>query len=179
MKKLFSIIAIVSFSMATIFAQELTEANPNAPEFKWVEETHDFGTIPQSVPVTNKFYFENVGKEPLIVSNVQKTCGCTVTDWTKEPVMPGVLQVEALAQTGGILVLASVPDPENYSTYFIKMDKVKFKKKVVPGDTMIFKIELITPIRRGIVHMQGYGYVGDSVVVEAELMAQVAKNKTE
>ncbi|MBK6732116.1 MAG: DUF1573 domain-containing protein [Bacteroidetes bacterium] len=89
MKKLFSIIAIVSFSMATIFAQELTEANPNAPEFKWVEETHDFGTIPQSVPVTNKFYFENVGKEPLIVSNVQKTCGCTVTDWTKEPVMPG------------------------------------------------------------------------------------------
>ena len=95
-----------------------------------------------------------------------------------EPVMPGVLQVEAMAQTGGILVLASVPDPENYSTYFIKIDKVKFKKKVVPGDTMIFKIELIEPIRRGIVHMQGYGYVGDSVVVEAELMAQVAKIKT-
>lgn len=89
MKKLFSIIAIVSFSLSTVFAQELTEANPNAPEFKWVEETHDFGTIPQSVPVTNKFYFENTGKEPLIVSNVQKTCGCTVTDWTKEPVMPG------------------------------------------------------------------------------------------
>ncbi|SFH77113.1 bifunctional UDP-3-O-[3-hydroxymyristoyl] N-acetylglucosamine deacetylase/3-hydroxyacyl-ACP dehydratase [Halpernia frigidisoli] len=95
----------------------------------------------------------------------------------KEPVMPGVLQVEAMAQAAGILVLASVPDPENYSTYFIKIDKVKFKKKVVPGDTMIFKIELLEPIRRGIVHMQGYGYVGDSVVVEAELMAQVAKMK--
>ncbi|WP_417429714.1 bifunctional UDP-3-O-[3-hydroxymyristoyl] N-acetylglucosamine deacetylase/3-hydroxyacyl-ACP dehydratase [Halpernia sp.] len=95
----------------------------------------------------------------------------------KEPVMPGVLQVEAMAQAGGILVLANVPDPENYSTYFIKIDKVKFKKKVVPGDTIIFKIELIEPIRRGIVHMQGYGYVGDSVVVEAELMAQVAKMK--
>lgn len=95
----------------------------------------------------------------------------------KEPVMPGVLQVESMAQAAGILVLATVPDPENYSTYFIKIDKVKFKKKVVPGDTLIFKIELLEPIRRGIVHMQGYGYVGDSVVVEAELMAQVAKIK--
>lgn len=100
-----------------------------------------------------------------------------VGHFPKEPVMPGVLQIEALAQTGGILVLASVPDPENYSTYFMKIDKVRFKRKVVPGDTLIFKIELIEPIRRGIVHMQGYGYVGDSVVVEAELMAQVVKNK--
>lgn len=100
-----------------------------------------------------------------------------VGHFPKEPVMPGVLQIEALAQTGGILVLASVPDPENYSTYFMKIDKVRFKRKVIPGDTLIFKIELIEPIRRGIVHMQGYGYVGDSVAVEAELMAQVVKNK--
>ncbi|MBS1571023.1 MAG: bifunctional UDP-3-O-[3-hydroxymyristoyl] N-acetylglucosamine deacetylase/3-hydroxyacyl-ACP dehydratase [Bacteroidetes bacterium] len=95
----------------------------------------------------------------------------------KEPVMPGVLQIEALAQTGGILALANVPDPENYSTYFVKIDKVKFKRKVIPGDQIIFKIELIEPIRRGIVHMQGYGYVGENVVVEAELMAQIAKTK--
>ena len=100
-----------------------------------------------------------------------------VGHFPKEPVMPGVLQIEAMAQDGRNLVLANVPDPENYSTYFVKMDKVKFKKKVIPGDTLIFKIELIEPIRRGIVHMQGYGYVGDSVVVEAELMAQVAKTK--
>ncbi len=94
-----------------------------------------------------------------------------------EPVMPGVLQIEAMAQTGGILVLANVPDPENYSTYFVKIDNVKFKRKVVPGDTIIFKIELMEPIRRGIVHMQGFGYVGENVVVEGELMAQVAKTK--
>lgn len=111
------------------------------------------------------------------VKNVTMNEPFFVGHFPKEPVMPGVLQIEAMAQTGGILVLANVPDPENYSTYFVKIDKVKFKKKVIPGDTVIFKIELIEPIRRGIVHMQGYGYVGDSVVVEAELMAQVAKTK--
>ena len=100
-----------------------------------------------------------------------------VGHFPKEPVMPGVLQIEAMAQIGGILVLSSVPDPENYSTYFVKIDNVKFKKKVIPGDTLVFKLELLAPIRRGIVHMQGYGYVGDNVVVEAELMAQVAKTK--
>lgn len=113
------------------------------------------------------------------VKNITMNEPFFVGHFPKEPVMPGVLQIEAMAQTGGILVLANVPDPENYSTYFAKIDNVKFKKKVVPGDTIIFKIELIEPIRRGIVHMQGYGYVGDSVVVEAELMAQVAKTKLE
>ncbi|MEN2434153.1 bifunctional UDP-3-O-[3-hydroxymyristoyl] N-acetylglucosamine deacetylase/3-hydroxyacyl-ACP dehydratase [Weeksellaceae bacterium A-14] len=113
------------------------------------------------------------------VKNVTMNEPFFVGHFPKEPVLPGVLQIESMAQAGGILVLANVPDPENYSTYFVKMDNVKFKKKVVPGDTLIFKIELMEPIRRGIVHMQGYGYVGDSVVVEAELMAQVAKNKTE
>ena len=111
------------------------------------------------------------------VKNVTMNEPFFVGHFPKEPVMPGVLQIEAMAQTGGILVLANVPDPENYSTYFVKIDKVKFKKKVIHEDTVIFKIELIEPLRRGIVHMQGYGYVGDSVVVEAELMAQVAKTK--
>ena len=93
------------------------------------------------------------------------------------PVMPGVLIIEAMAQTGGILVLNTVPDPENYLTFFMKMDKVKFKQKVVPGDTLIFKCSLITPIRRGICHMQGYAYANGKLCAEAELMAQISKVK--
>jgi UDP-3-O-[3-hydroxymyristoyl] N-acetylglucosamine deacetylase/3-hydroxyacyl-[acyl-carrier-protein] dehydratase len=94
-----------------------------------------------------------------------------------KPVMPGVLQVEAMAQTGGILALKSVPDPENYLTFFMKIDNVKFKQQVVPGDTLIFKLELLAPIRRGICQMQGYAYVNGKLVTEAILMAQIVKNK--
>ncbi|CAI8197232.1 MAG: UDP-3-O-acyl-N-acetylglucosamine deacetylase [Formosa sp. Hel1_33_131] len=93
------------------------------------------------------------------------------------PVMPGVLIVEAMAQTGGILVLNTVPDPENYLTFFMKMDNVKFKQKVVPGDTLIFSCSLISPIRRGICHMQGYAYANGKLCAEAELMAQISKVK--
>ncbi|MEN9907675.1 MAG: hypothetical protein RLZZ540_816 [Bacteroidota bacterium] len=93
------------------------------------------------------------------------------------PVMPGVLIVEAMAQTGGILVLSTVPDPENYLTYFMKIDNVKFKYKVLPGDTLIFKCDLITPIRRGICHMQANAYANGRLVAEAELMAQIAKKQ--
>ena len=93
------------------------------------------------------------------------------------PVMPGVLIVEAMAQTGGILVLNTVPDPENYLTFFMKIDKVKFKQKVVPGDTLIFSCSLITPIRRGICHMQGFTYANGKLCAEAELMAQISKVK--
>ncbi len=93
------------------------------------------------------------------------------------PVMPGVLQVEAMAQAGGVLVLSTVPDPENYLTYFMKIDKVKFKQKVLPGDTLIFKSELIIPIRRGIALMQAYAYANGKLVAEAELMAQISKVK--
>lgn len=93
------------------------------------------------------------------------------------PVMPGVLIVEAMAQTGGILVLSTVPDPENYLTYFMKIDNVKFKHKVLPGDTLIFKCDLISPIRRGICHMQANAYANGKLVAEAELMAQIARKQ--
>jgi UDP-3-O-[3-hydroxymyristoyl] N-acetylglucosamine deacetylase/3-hydroxyacyl-[acyl-carrier-protein] dehydratase len=93
------------------------------------------------------------------------------------PVMPGVLLVEAMAQTGGILVLKTVPDPENYLTYLMKIDGVKFKQKVVPGDTVVFELTLLTPIRRGICHMKGVAYVNNKPVMEAEMMAQIVKVK--
>ena len=93
------------------------------------------------------------------------------------PVMPGVLQVEAMAQTGGVLVLKTVPDPENYLTYFMKIDGVKFKSKVLPGDTLVFRLELVSPIRRGLCHMKGEAYVGGKVVMEAEMLAQIVKVK--
>lgn len=95
------------------------------------------------------------------------------------PVMPGVLQIEAMAQVGGILVLNTVPDPENYLTYFMKIDGVKFRRMVEPGDTIVFKLDLLSPIRRGICHMKGYAYVANEPVMEAEMMAQIVKRETE
>ncbi len=95
----------------------------------------------------------------------------------QEPVMPGVLQIEAMAQTGGLLVLSAVDEPERYSTYFMKIDNVKFRQKVVPGDTLLFHVSFMTPLRRGCAMMKGYAFVGDKIVTECEFMAQIIKNK--
>ena len=94
-----------------------------------------------------------------------------------QPVMPGVLQIEAMAQVGGLLVLSTVDDPEKYSTYFMKIDNVKFRQKVVPGDTLVFHLSLMSEIRRGCAVMKGYAFVGEKIVSEAEFMAQIVKNK--
>lgn len=95
----------------------------------------------------------------------------------QEPVMPGILQIEAMAQCGGLLVLNTVDEPERWSTYFMKIDDVKFRQKVVPGDTLLFKVDLLAPVRHGVSSMKGYGFVGERVVVEATFTAQIVKNK--
>ena len=91
--------------------------------------------------------------------------------------MPGVLMIEAMAQTGGLLVLGTVPDPERYSTYFMKIDNVKFRQKVVPGDTLLFHVSFMTELRRGCAVMKGRAFVGEKLVAECEFMAQIIKNK--
>ncbi|MBQ0057887.1 MAG: bifunctional UDP-3-O-[3-hydroxymyristoyl] N-acetylglucosamine deacetylase/3-hydroxyacyl-ACP dehydratase [Bacteroidales bacterium] len=111
------------------------------------------------------------------IKNVTANEPFFVGHFPEEPVMPGVLQVEAMAQCSGILVLNSVDEPERYSTYFMKIDNVKFRQKVVPGDTLIFRVQFLSPLRRGVAEMKGYAFVGDKIVSEAEFMAQIIKNK--
>lgn len=109
------------------------------------------------------------------VKNVTMNEGFFVGHFPDEPVMPGVLQIEAMAQAGGLFMLGTVSNPQDYTTYFLKIEHVKFRTKVVPGDTVVFSLKLISPIRRGLCHMKGVAYVADKPVMEAELLAQIVK----
>ena len=111
------------------------------------------------------------------IKNVTMNEPFFVGHFPEEPVMPGVLIVEAMAQCGGILALSAVPDPENYSTYFMKIDGVRFKRKVVPGDTLQLEVFMVEPLRRGIASMMGKVFVGGQLACEATLMAQIIRNK--
>lgn len=123
--------------------------------------------------------FELSDKHVVATKNVTMNEPFFVGHFPGAPIMPGVLQIEAMAQAGGVLILSTVEDPENYLTFFMKIDNVKFKVPVMPGDTLIFKLELLTPIRRGICHMQAYAYANGRLVTEGELMAKIVKRNNQ
>lgn len=170
---------------ARIIKDLIKKQKKEGPKFDiYKEPVHDINSISQILP--HKYPFLLVDKiiemddESIIgLKNVTLNEPFFQGHFPGNPVMPGVLQIEAMAQVGGIFALSTVDDPENYSTYFLKIDNVRFKRKVIPGDTLIFRLELITPIRRGIVNMKGTAYVNDQVAAEGQLMAQIVKEKGE
>ncbi|WP_185851557.1 3-hydroxyacyl-ACP dehydratase FabZ [Blattabacterium cuenoti] len=153
----------------------------NIPEFDLTKEPiFDIKRIMKILPHKPPFLLvdkiiELTENRVIGIKNVTMNEPFFIGHFPKEPIMPGVLQIEAIAQVGGILVLNKMKNPELYSTYFLKIDKVKFKKKVIPGDLLIFQVDLLEPIKRGIVHMKGKGYVNRKLVMEAEVMAKIVK----
>ena len=173
----------INTTLAKKIRKELRYQNVQAPSYDPNKEPI-FGIndirrmLPHRYPMQLVDKVIEMGKNHIVgVKNITSNEPFFQGHFPEEPVMPGVLQVEAMAQVGGLLVLSQVEDPERYSTYFMKIDIVKFRQKVVPGDTLIFHLSFITPIRRGCAVMKGYAFVGEKIVSEAEFMAQIVKNK--
>ena len=173
----------INTTLAKKIRKELRYQNVQAPSYDPNKEPI-FGIndirrmLPHRYPMQLVDKVIEMGKNHIVgVKNITSNEPFFQGHFPEEPVMPGVLKVEAMAQVGGLLVLSQVEDPERYSTYFMKIDNVKFRQKVVPGDTLIFHLSFITPIRRGCAVMKGYAFVGEKIVSEAEFMAQIVKNK--
>jgi UDP-3-O-[3-hydroxymyristoyl] N-acetylglucosamine deacetylase/3-hydroxyacyl-[acyl-carrier-protein] dehydratase len=169
----------------TKFAKELKrvmmeQINKTVPKINFDEEPlYNKEKIKTILPHRNPFLFideiRDIGDDFIIgVKFVKPEEEYFKGHFPGEPVMPGVLQLETMAQTGGVLILSTVKNPEDYLTFFMKIDNAKFKQKVLPGDTIIFRLNLISPIRRGLCHMRGTGFVGDKIVVEADLLAKIS-----
>ena len=152
-----------------------------APKIDFSEKPYyDINDIKNILPHREPFIFideiRDLGEDFIVgVKYVKEDEDYFRGHFPAEPVMPGVLQLETMAQAGGVLILTTVENPQDYLTFFMKIDNAKFKKKVIPGDTIIFRLNLISPIRRGLCHMHGKGFVNGEIVVEADLLAQIAK----
>tara|TARA_B100001287_G_scaffold276506_1_gene287614 strand:- start:2331 stop:3722 length:1392 start_codon:yes stop_codon:yes gene_type:complete len=161
----------------------MEQINKQAPKVNFDEAPLlDKEKIKSILPHREPFLFideiREIGQDSIVgVKYVKKEEDYFKGHFPQEPVMPGVLQLETMAQTGGVLILNTVENPQDYLTFFMKIDNAKFKQKVVPGDILIFKLNLISPIRRGLCHMRGLGFVNDKIVVEADLLAQIAPKK--
>ncbi|OIP81793.1 MAG: UDP-3-O-[3-hydroxymyristoyl] N-acetylglucosamine deacetylase [Porphyromonadaceae bacterium CG2_30_38_12] len=173
----------INTDVAKIIRKELKKQEVQCPIYNdTVAPVLDINAIRKLLPHRWPFLLVdkiiNIRKNVVVgVKNVTANETFFMGHFPDEPVMPGVLLVEAMAQTGGILVLNDLEEAERYSTYFLKIDNVRFRQKVVPGDTLIFRLEMTEPMRRGCAIMKGYAFVGGKVAVEAEFMAQIVKNK--
>ena len=173
----------INTRLAKKIRQELRYQNVQSPEYDPNKEpVYDINQIramlPHRYPMLLVDKIIEKGKKHIVgIKNVSANEPFFQGHFPNEPVMPGVLQIEAMAQVGGILVLSGLDEPEKYSTYFLKIDNVKFRSKVVPGDTLIFHLSLITPMHHGTAMMKGYAFVGEKIVSEAEFMAQIIKGE--
>ena len=174
----------INTTLAKSIRKELKRQEIQAPVYNPnIEPVMDVNAIRRALPHRYPFLLVDkvieIGQKHIVgVKNVTGNEPFFQGHFPQEPVMPGVLHIEAMAQTGGLLVLSQVDEPERYSTYFMKIDNVKFKRKVVPGDTLQFEIHLLEPIRRGVAHVEAKTFVGETLACEAELMAQIVKNKS-
>ena len=150
--------------------------DPNEPPVMDVNRIREL--LPHRYPMQLVDKVISIGPNSIVgLKNITSNEPFFTGHFPEEPVMPGVLQIEAMAQCGGLLVLNTLEEPERWSTYFMKIDDVKFRQKVVPGDTLLFKVDLLAPVRHGVSSMKGYMFVGDTIVSEATFTAQIVKNK--